>query len=58
MTSSEASSSEARSPEAEVHQEMKSLTDSSAGNMFWSCLSFAKRLKECNNEPWDEIWKH
>jgi len=34
MTSSEASSSEARSPEAEVHQEMKSLTDSRAGNMF------------------------
>jgi len=51
-------SSEARSPEAEVHQEMKNLKDSRAGNMFWSCLSFAKRLKECNNGPWDEIWKH
>jgi len=34
MTSSEASSSEARSPEAEVHQEMKNLKDSRAGNMF------------------------
>jgi len=38
-------SSEARSPEAEVHQEMKNLKDSRVGNMFWSCLSFAKDWK-------------
>jgi len=38
-------SSEARSPEVEVHQEMKNLKDSRAGNMFWSCLSFAKDWK-------------
>jgi len=34
MMSSEASSSEARSPEAEVHQKMKNLKDSRVGNMF------------------------
>jgi len=34
MTLSKASSSEARSPEVEVHQEMKNLKDSRVGNMF------------------------
>ena len=38
-------SSEARSPEAEVHQEMKNLKDSRARNMFWSRLSIAKDRK-------------
>jgi len=38
-------SSEARSPEAEVHQEMKILKDSRAENMSWSRLSIAKDWK-------------
>ena len=38
-------SSEARSPEAEVHQEMKNLKDSRSGNMIWSCLCIAKDWK-------------
>jgi len=38
-------SSEARSPEAEVHQEMKNLKDSRAGNMIWSRLDIAKDWK-------------
>jgi len=38
-------SSEARSPEVEVHQEMKNLKDSKAGNMIWSRLSIAKDWK-------------
>ena len=50
-------SSEARSPEAEVHQELKNLKRQKLEFdliMPKSC----KRRKECNNGPWDEIWKH
>jgi len=50
MTSSEASSSEARSPEAVVHRELK--------NLKLQKLEFdlimpksCKRRKECNNDP-------
>jgi len=38
-------SSEARSPEAKVHQEMKNLKDSRAGNMIWSRLSIVRDWK-------------
>ena len=55
MTSSEASSSEARSPEAEVHQEMKNLKDSKSWKYDLIMSKHCKRLKEYNNGPWKGI---
>jgi len=48
MTSSEASLSEARSPEAEVHQEMRDLKLQRLGNGF-NLAQHCRRLEECNN---------
>jgi len=58
MMSSEASSSEARSPEAEVHQEMKNLKDSKSWKYDLITSKHCKRLKEYNNGPWKGISKH
>ena len=52
-------SSEARSPEAEVHQEMKNLRDSRAENMIWSRLGIAKDWKSITTTlemKFESIW--
>jgi len=50
-------SSEARSPEAEVHQEMRDLKLQRLGNGF-NLVQHSRRLKECNNGFCEGIWKH
>jgi len=50
-------SSEVRSPEAEVHQEMKDLKLQRLGNGF-NLVQHCRRLKECNNGLCERIWKH
>jgi len=57
MTSSEASSSEARSPEAEVHQEMRDLKLQRLFIGFY-LVQHCRRLKECSNGSCERIWKH
>ena len=51
-------SSEARSPEAEVHQKMKNLKDSKSWKYDLITSNHCKRLKEYNNGPWKGISKH
>jgi len=51
-------SSEARSPEAEVHQKMKNLKDSKSWEYDLITSRHCKRLKEYSNSRWDEVWKH
>jgi len=50
-------SSEARSPEAEVHQEMRDLK---LQRLFigFNLVQHCKRLKECSNGRCERIWKH
>jgi len=56
MTSSVRSvSSEARSPEAEVHQKMKNLKDSKSWKYVLIASKHCKRLREYNNDPWKGI---
>jgi len=50
-------SSEARSPEAEVHQEIKDLKLQRLGNGF-NLVQHCTRLKECYNGLCERIWKH
>ena len=50
-------SSEARSPEAEVHQEMRDLKLQRLGNGF-DLVQHCRRLEECYNGLCERIWKH
>jgi len=50
-------SSEARSPEGEVHQEMRDLKLQRLGNGF-NLVQHCIRLKECYNGLCERIWKH